>query len=131
VIGLGARIAAARKRAALSQAVLGARLGVTQTAVSYWETDRREPGLAELIAIARECGATLAELAGTDTTPGETYWAGWRAGWLACAENARAAVVLDPARFPPRDQRDAAGTPDTEPEWMRAVHERQMRGGAL
>ena len=129
--GLGARIAAARKRAALSQAILGARLGVGQTAVSCWEKDKREPGLTELIAIARECGTTLAELAGIDTTPGESYWVGWRAGWLACAENARAAVALDPSRFPPRDERDAAGTsvPGAEPEWMRALHERQMRGG--
>jgi len=128
VIGLGARIAAARKAAELSQAVLGHRLGVGRTAVSYWETDKREPGLAELIALVRELGVTLAHLAGTDTTEAESYWVGWRAGWLACAENARAAVVLDPARFPPRDQRDAAGAPDTEPEWMRALHERQVRG---
>lgn len=127
--GLGARIAAARKRAALSQAVLGARLGVSQTAVSYWESDTREPGLAELIGIARELGVTLAHLAGTDTSEPESYWAGWRAGWLACAENAQAAVVLDPARFPPREGRDAAGMPAAEPEWLRALHERQFRGG--
>jgi transcriptional regulator with XRE-family HTH domain len=129
--GLGARIAAARAHANLSQATLGHRLGVGQTCVSYWEKDKREPGLAEMIGLARELGVTLAHLVGTDTSEAESYWVGWRAGWLACAENARAAVALDPRRFPPRDGRTAAGMPepDSEPEWMRAVQERQVRGG--
>lgn len=131
MIGLGARIAAARKRAALSQATLGARLGVGQTAVSYWEADKREPGLTELIAIARECGVMLAALAGTETTEPESYWVGWRAGWLACANSVRAASALDPSRLPARDGRTAAGIPEpfAEPEWMRRVHERQVQGG--
>lgn len=130
--GLGARIAQARKNANLSQATLGQRLGVGQTAVSYWEKDKREPGLTELIGLTRELGVTLAHLAGADTSDAESYWVGFRAGWLACADNARAAVALDPTRFPARGERTAAGIPgsSSEPEWMRRVHEVQMRGGA-
>ena len=128
MIGLGARIVAARAHANLSQATLGHRLGVGQTAVSYWEKDKREPGLTELIGLARELGVTLAHLAGTDTSEAESYWVGYRAGWLACADNARAAVALDPTRFPARGER-AAAAPGGEPEWMRRVHEVQMRGG--
>jgi transcriptional regulator with XRE-family HTH domain len=106
VTGLGARIAAARAHASLSQATLGHRLGVTQTAVSYWESDQREPGLAELIGLARELGVTLAHLAGSDTSEAESYWVGFRAGWLACADNVTAAAALNPARFPapPRER---------------------------
>lgn len=132
MIGLGARIAAARKNAALSQATLGHRLGVTQTAVAGWESDRREPGLTELVALARELGVTLAHLAGTDTTKPEAYWVDWRAGWLACASNVRAASMLRPELMPPRADRDQVGmpAPDVEPKWMRDLHAAQMRGGA-
>ena len=103
--GLGARIAAARKNAALSQATLGQRLGVGQTAVSYWEADKREPCLADLVALARELGVTLAELAGEDTSPGDAYWVGWRAGWLGCANAVQAAATLRPELMPSRSER--------------------------
>lgn len=105
MIGLGARIAGARAHAKFSQATLGHRLGVGQTAVSYWEKDKREPGLGDLIALARELGVTLAHLAGTDTSEAESYWVGYRAGWLACAESVCAASALRPDRMPPREER--------------------------
>lgn len=103
--GLGARIAAARRNADLNQTTLARRLGVTQTAVSYWERDRREPSLEDLIALARELGVTLAHLAGTDTSEPESYWVGWRAGWLACSNSVRAASTLQPDLMPPRADR--------------------------
>lgn len=110
--GLGGRIAAARKNADLSQATLGQRLGVTQTAISYWELDRREPSLEDLIALARELGVTLAHLAGTDTTEPEAYWVGWRAGWLACSNSVRAASELRPDLMPARSDRADVLPPD-------------------
>lgn len=38
-----------RKKAGLSQAELAIRIGVTQMAVSHWESGRRRPGLQALV----------------------------------------------------------------------------------
>jgi transcriptional regulator with XRE-family HTH domain len=53
------RLVAARKQARLSQADVAARLGVTQTAVSYWENGKREISLSEAVAYAEVVGLTL------------------------------------------------------------------------
>lgn len=46
------RLMVARKIAGLSQAAVAARLGVTQTAVSYWESGKRDMDLASAVAYA-------------------------------------------------------------------------------
>jgi len=58
----GALIRQARERAVLSQEALAGRLGVTQTAVSYWEAGKRDPGVAELERIADALGVRASSL---------------------------------------------------------------------
>ena len=60
---LGQRIAQYRKDLGISQEELGARLGVSRQAVSKWETGAATPGMANLIALAKELGVPLPELA--------------------------------------------------------------------
>jgi transcriptional regulator with XRE-family HTH domain len=48
----GIRIREARERAGRSQRQLADVLDVTQTAVSYWEAGKRDPGIADLLRIA-------------------------------------------------------------------------------
>lgn len=46
------RMRAARKAAGLSGERLGARIGVSDSAIYCWENARRDPGIAGIIAIA-------------------------------------------------------------------------------
>src|SRR3954454_5869429 len=46
------KIRRAREDAGLSQSQLAARLGRTQTAVSYWEAGKRAPGLDDLVELS-------------------------------------------------------------------------------
>lgn len=62
---LGKRISQYRKGLGISQEELGARLGVSRQAVSKWETDAAAPDMANLIALAREFGVSVAELTET------------------------------------------------------------------
>ena len=55
---LGARIAALRRDAGLSQAELAARLGVSPSAMGMYEQGRREPSAQLLVTLARELGVT-------------------------------------------------------------------------
>lgn len=70
---LGIRIKQARKLAGLNQTELGIACGwgdESQTRVSNYETDKREPTLDDLRAIARATGCTLIELIeGLDNSP--------------------------------------------------------------
>lgn len=67
---LGQRISQHRKALGISQEELGGRLGVSRQAVSKWETDAAAPDMNNLIALAREFGVSVAELAETpDLTP--------------------------------------------------------------
>lgn len=54
--GLGSRIAAARKKANLSQTELGKAFDLTRSSVSQWESENTEPTSANLRAIAKKCG---------------------------------------------------------------------------
>ena len=66
---LGQRISLYRKKLNISQEELGARLGVSQQAVSKWETDLSAPDLNNLIGLARELGVSVAELTETTEEP--------------------------------------------------------------
>ena len=55
---LGARIAALRREANLSQAELARRLQVSPSALGMYEQGRREPSMETLVSIAREFGVT-------------------------------------------------------------------------
>jgi transcriptional regulator with XRE-family HTH domain len=61
-VTVGERVRAAREDAGLSQEALGAKLGVTQTAVSYWEAGKRDPGVADLLRIADALSVTASSL---------------------------------------------------------------------
>ena len=50
---LGARIAALRREAGLSQAQLARKLGISPSAMGMYEQGRREPSVDNLVAIAR------------------------------------------------------------------------------
>jgi len=58
----GELIAAVRKEKGWSQTELAERLGVTNKAVSRWETGRGYPDVELLPLIARELGITISEL---------------------------------------------------------------------
>ena len=50
---LGARIAALRREAGLSQAQLALRLGISPSAMGMYEQGRREPSMETLVAMAK------------------------------------------------------------------------------
>ena len=69
---LGARIAALRRDAGLSQAELAARLGVSPSAMGMYEQGRREPSAQLLVTLARELGVTTEFLlTGNPAAPAE------------------------------------------------------------
>lgn len=61
-IAVGAVVRAAREKAGLTQSALAAKVGVTQTAVSYWEAAKRDIGIADLERIADALGVRAASL---------------------------------------------------------------------
>ncbi len=70
-MSLGERIGQYRRSLGVSQEELGARLGVSRQAVSKWETDAATPDMANLIALAKEFGVSVAELTETPEQPKE------------------------------------------------------------
>ena len=66
---LGARIAALRREAGLSQAELATRLQVSASALGMYEQGRREPSMETLVRLAKELGVTTDYL--LMGTPGE------------------------------------------------------------
>lgn len=56
---LGARIAALRRDAGLSQAQLASRLGISPSTMGMYEQGRREPSANTLIALSRELNASV------------------------------------------------------------------------
>ena len=55
---MGARIAALRRQAGLSQAELAQRIRVSPSAVGMYEQGRREPSAELVVAMARELGVS-------------------------------------------------------------------------
>lgn len=62
-------IKSAREIEELTQEQLAARLGVTQACISYWETERRTPGIDELVAVARATNTRLSWFIPDDEEP--------------------------------------------------------------
>ena len=68
---LGARIAALRRQANMSQSELAQRLQVSPSAVGMYEQGRREPSLSTLVALARCFRVTLDYLITGEIAPAE------------------------------------------------------------
>ena len=69
---LGARIAALRIQAGMSQAELGKRLSVSPSAVGMYEQGRREPSMDRIVALSKIFGVTTDYLlTGQLLTPGD------------------------------------------------------------
>lgn len=66
---IGALIAASRRARGLTQQQLAAELGVTNRAVSKWETGQGLPDIALLPSLAAALGITVDELLAGETTP--------------------------------------------------------------
>lgn len=83
---VGARIREAREAAGATQAKLAGVLGVTATALSYWEAGVRSPSIGTVVEIAAALAVPVSWLLlGADDAP-EMYAAGRRDGWEACAK---------------------------------------------
>ena len=65
-IGLGKKIAEARRKSGITQSALAVRVGVTAQAVSKWEQGRSCPDIAILDEIADALGISLFELLGME-----------------------------------------------------------------
>lgn len=68
---LGARIAALRRQANMSQSELAQRLQVSPSAVGMYEQGRREPSVSTLVALARCFRVTLDYLITGEIAPAE------------------------------------------------------------
>lgn len=101
-VAIGRNIRAARTAAGLSQAALGAKLGVQQPTIGNWETGRRAVGIAELLALADVLGVSLASLVGLRPDAG-SFGEGYRVGFAECRRRVLAAAELDavPGPLPP------------------------------
>jgi transcriptional regulator with XRE-family HTH domain len=62
VVKIGTQLRAARERALLTQAELGARAGIQPLTISRIETDKVEPRYSTIRKIAKALGADPAEL---------------------------------------------------------------------
>jgi transcriptional regulator with XRE-family HTH domain len=129
-VRIGRNIAAAREALGVSQRELARRVGASPAIASMWESGQHAPGAEFLLALSDALFVPVNALFGQqyadpETEQAVTWWAGYREGWRVCGENVCAAAALRPDRMPPRSDPE----PDAEPEWMRAVRERQLRGG--
>ncbi len=66
---LGERIRSARKNRDMSQAQLAVRLGVEQSTIKAWETDKRAPRANRLVMLAGVLDVTFAWLLGGQDEP--------------------------------------------------------------
>lgn len=52
-----------RQAAGLTQVKLAEKIGVTQSAIVQWETERTKPGITSLMAMAKLYGCSVEQLA--------------------------------------------------------------------
>lgn len=67
-MSIGKNIAAARKAKGLTQDQLALRMGVTQGAVTGWETNKRDPKIKQLPALCAVLGVSVETLLARDDT---------------------------------------------------------------
>ena len=67
-IGFGARLAALRKAAAITQTAFAAEIGVSQRMMAYYESPVAHPPADRLPAIAKALGGSVDALLGTETS---------------------------------------------------------------
>lgn len=84
---VGSRIREARESAGASQAKLAGVLGVTQTALSYWEAGVRSPSIETVVAIAASLTVPVSQLLLGSCDDSDVYLAGRRDGWRECANH--------------------------------------------
>jgi transcriptional regulator with XRE-family HTH domain len=65
---LGEQIYLLRRKKGLTQTELGETIGVSQKAITNYETGRREPGIDIIIKIAQTLNASVEQLIGTKIT---------------------------------------------------------------
>jgi transcriptional regulator with XRE-family HTH domain len=68
--GFGQRLAAIRKSCGLTQAELGAAVGVSNRVIAYYEQDDAQPPGAMLVDLARALGVTTDEMLGVKPAKG-------------------------------------------------------------
>ncbi len=68
--GFGQRLAAIRKSRGLTQAELGAAVGVSNRVIAYYEQDDAQPPGAMLVDLARALGVTTDEMLGVKPAKG-------------------------------------------------------------
>ena len=69
VAGLGARLRQAREQAGFSQQEVAEAIGVARELISYWENERRTPGLGQLGRLADVLGMSTGHLLGDEPMP--------------------------------------------------------------
>ena len=70
LVGFGERLAAIRRSRGLTQAELGAAVGVSNRVIAYYEQDDAQPPGAMLVDLARALGVTTDELLGVKPAKG-------------------------------------------------------------
>ena len=68
-MGYGQNIKAARKMAGLTQAQLAKKCGIATITIRQYESEKREPRLAQLECIAKALGITYLHLADSELIP--------------------------------------------------------------
>lgn len=70
---MGQKIRELRKAKSMTQICLASKIGVTQTSITLWETDKFEPSLFTCIALADFFGVSLDELCCREFNPGGNH----------------------------------------------------------
>lgn len=105
------RIKELREKKGITQKELANALNVTQTAITYWETGKREPSAEIIEKIATYFDVTPAYIMGWEDSKPENYYLNEKTTKIAqdIFENKELRLLFDAAR-------------DAEPEDLEAVH---------
>lgn len=69
MIKYGENLQLQRELSGLSQSELSRKTGIKQANISYWENEKKEPGILFCVKLADFYGISLDELVGRDFTP--------------------------------------------------------------
>ncbi len=95
------RLKELRKQRRLTQKEVGEKVGVSQTAVGFWEKGIKEPGVQTLYRIADLFGVSLDYLTGRSS---ERYY---RKEWIGKDGKTYAAISIDNKNDPTPEEREA------------------------